>query len=172
MPPCNTTTGFLRRLPRDCDLVLRPHPQLRISQRELYDELVGLARELGMEIDESPSNAAALARADLLVTDFSGVGYDFALGYGKPVIVMDTHMDYSLFEGRFLNTSPWPEGVRSSVGIEVDESRLEELPAIVAEALSRGGEGAAELRGRYLANFGRACEVAKAQLLEILDGVA
>ncbi len=162
---------FLKRLPAGYDIVIRPHPQLRISQKEIYDEVARLAAELGFELDLSPSNAAVLARADLMITDFSGVGYDFAFGYEKPVVVIDTHLDYSLFEGRFLNTALWPEGVRSSVGRTVDESNIGDLPAIIQASLEEGREQVRKTRDLYLANFGRASETAKDQLLEILGGI-
>jgi hypothetical protein len=163
--------SFLERVPRGYEVVVRPHPQMKVSQKALYDEMRGAAERLGFTVNESSANGAILAGSDALITDFSGVAYDFAFGYGKPVIVVDTKIDYSLFEGRFLNTAPLPEGVRVPVGTVVGESDLPGLGAIVERAMAHGKEQASAQRDRYVANFGRAGEVAKAQLVDILHGV-
>ncbi len=103
-----------------------------------------------------------------MITDFSGVGYDFAFGYEKPVVVMDSPIDYSIFEGRFLDTALWPEGVRYSVGIMVDSGNIDRLPEIIERAMTQDADAARKKRDEYLANFGCASEAAKGQLLELL----
>lgn len=163
--------SFLERVPRGYEVIVRPHPQIKVSQKALYDEIRGVAERLGFTVNESSANSAILAKADVLITDYSGIAYDFAFGYGKPVVIIDTKIDYSFIEGRFLNTAMLPEGVRVPVGTIVGESDLPELGAIIERAMTHGKEQANAQRDLYLANFGHAGEVAKAQLVDILHGV-
>jgi hypothetical protein len=164
-------TAFLKHISSDYEIIVRPHPQLKKSEKALYEEVRHYCNDADIRIDENPDNSATLQRADLLITDFSGVAYDFAFGYEKPVITLDVPMDYSLFEGRFLNTAPYPEGVVLEVGRCVSKEEIDNLNNIITQELSRSKTDIIKSRDTFLANYGSASPTIKNQLVSILDQI-
>ena len=57
-----------------------------------------------------------LRRSDIMISDFSGVIFDFALVYDKPVIYADTEFDKSPYDAWWLDTPYWTFDVLPRIG--------------------------------------------------------
>lgn len=104
------------------DVTVRPHPQyLRRSAVKLdaiMEACKGLNKErFHFELDFS-SNVTVFT-ADLLITDWSSIGYEYALATEKPVLFVDTPMKVvnSEFAQWEKNWEPFDLKVRRSIGI-------------------------------------------------------
>ena len=68
-------------------VILRPHPQSYISERDMLDRLQEELREhSNLHWDDAPDGLRSMARAHVMVSDLSGVVFDFAFVVEKPVI--------------------------------------------------------------------------------------
>ena len=60
-------------------VILRPHPQSFISDKELMDKLQSELKSFdNIEWDRNPDGFKSLSRAQLMISDVSGVIFDFA----------------------------------------------------------------------------------------------
>ncbi|GGY14869.1 CDP-glycerol glycerophosphotransferase family protein [Paludibacterium paludis] len=149
-------------------VVLRPHPQSALSEPDL---LKALKRELGdsplLEWDEHPDPLAAMAGADLLISDISGIVFDFAFLTEKPVLTVAFTPEKRGFEANDLPYEPWELRVLDEIGGKIGEEDLECLSALVERALSDSGRRASirALRDEYVAHFGSSAE-------HVVDGLA
>ena len=65
-------------LEADYHVILRPHPQMYVSQKELMDELEKeLSIYSNLEIDIKPSGEDSMGRSDVMISDISGIIFDF-----------------------------------------------------------------------------------------------
>lgn len=157
---------FLAPLSERFHLIVRPHPQMRYSQVDLYHRLVALD---GVEVDTSRTPMGAMSRADVLVSDFSGIIHEFAFLYLKPVVVIEPPTDFGGLEGALLGGQSEIAAACSSFIRSVPSEEFDALSDRVAEALASISPGAiAAIREQLVYNFGHSAAVAAEQLHDII----
>jgi hypothetical protein len=71
-------------------VTFRPHPMTVRAASPGYAALARMAGETnGLRLDTSASGMDVLSAADLLVTDWSGIAFEFFFGLGRPVLFVD-----------------------------------------------------------------------------------
>ena len=76
------------------NLILRPHPQSATSEKEMLDSLRQELRQYdNLQWDHDRDGTQSMARADVMVSDLSGVAFDFAFVFEKPVITLQYDMN-------------------------------------------------------------------------------
>ncbi len=155
-------------------LCIRPHPQSSLAEPGLLRELqAALAKHQAVSWDFGPSPFAAMQRADVLLSDLSGIVFDFALIFEKPVLTMEFTPDLRGQEANDLPWRAWELEILPRLGQTLCPADIPRLPEIIA------GLPPAEvfvpamrsLRAASLYNFKRSGEVAAGQLLAIQAGI-
>lgn len=149
---------------------IRPHPEYikRFPHRvkEVADSVRGLpgfAVELDMLSDRS------LHEADVLITDWSGIFFEYALGTARPVLFIDTPMRVDNKAYKELGCEPVELEARKNLGISVPVSECGEIGEAVAKLV---GERDAfrsrieEYRQTLVYNFGTSAEIAARSIVE------
>lgn len=159
-------TDLVKRLATHYEVLVRPHPQMKISQPELYAEVLQLE---GVEIDTQQSPADAMRRADILVSDISGIMHEFAFIHEKPVIIIDHKQGVEGLEGFLLGgDSELKERCRDFI-IPVPPEETDSIVSRVDSALKGHSKTRLQaVRGDLIYNFGRASPAAATQIEEIL----
>jgi hypothetical protein len=120
-----------------CRVIVRPHPQSSISEADeiarLKDALAGF--EL-VEWDFAAENLASLSRADVMISDFSGIVFDYAFLFGRPVLYANKDFDRRPYDSSDVEAEPWKFAMLRKIGKELAR---EDFPRI--------GELARALRG-------------------------
>ena len=73
-----------------------------------------------------------------MISDYSGVIFDFALVFDKPVICTDTELDLSPFDAWWLPTPYWTTTALPRIGPTLTAEALPELGRIIEAALTDG----------------------------------
>jgi hypothetical protein len=160
-------TSLVRTVARHYDVIVRPHPQMERSQPELYREVIALE---GVTVDTGGTPLAAMAAADILISDISGIMHEFAFVHEKPVLLIDHRRDVGGLEGHLLGgDSELKELCREFIA-PVPPSEVDSLPGLIAAAIDRHSrQRIAEVREDLVYNFGNAAPTAARQLQEILQ---
>ncbi len=117
-------------------VVVRPHPQSFTAEKELMDKLISTYPESGqLEWNRDNDNFDILRRSDIMISDFSGVIFDFSLVFGKPVIYADTSFDRSPYDAWWLKEELWTFETLPKIGRQLTEDRLDSLKELVDDAL-------------------------------------
>lgn len=126
-------------------LIIRPHPQSFIgaSERENLESLqAALAEYSNVEWDKDTPNVYAFSRADMMISDFSSVIFDFVCLEGKPVLTIDNEMDLSGYDMADLEReSIWTFKALDRIGGRVRESDFERIGELCQKALDSGDFG-------------------------------
>ena len=131
-------------------IIIRPHPQSLIVEAEstnikhLQDSLQNYSN---IEWDICTPNVIAFAKADLMISDFSSVIFDFVCLEGKPVITLDFSFDsagYDLADiydksniGEF-----WTFKALKQIGGKISENDFANLQTIIDSAIHSNTNGA------------------------------
>lgn len=74
---------------QDINLIIRPHPQSMVSEPELIQGLQALfPNGPRLQWDFSSTPFSAMARSDVMVSDISGVIFDYAFLFERPVVTV------------------------------------------------------------------------------------
>ena len=163
--------GLIRSvLEMDYEVILRPHPQSHRTETELLDgirqQLIGYTN---LRWDDAADGFDALFRSDLMISDMSGVVFDYAFVFEKPVITVNLELDLRGLEANHLADGLWEVGVLDEIGIRIDAERIGDLPRIINDLPNgRQPEDLRRFRDRNLFNYRRGGAVAAQQLLTIL----
>ena len=121
-------------------IVVRPHPQSFTAEKDLLDSLMTAFPESEqLEWNRDNDNFEVLRRADLLISDFSGVIFDYALVFRKPVIYADTSFDKSPYDACWLEEELWTFRVLPKIGRQLKAEDLGSLKALIDEVRTDTG---------------------------------
>ncbi len=151
-------------------VILRPHPQSFISEKALMQRLQEeLSAYPNIEWDCNPDGFASLSRAEIMVSDFSGVIFDFAFIFLRPVITLQYESDMRGFDGFSLSHPAWEAETVKKLGRQVSAAELDRLPGIIGELTSDGdfADRILTLRRENVANFGHAAKPVTDAILTI-----
>ncbi len=117
-------------------VIVRPHPQSFVSEKDLMDRLMQEYPESEFcEWNRDPDNFDVLRRADILVSDFSGVVFEFALVHDKPVIYADTEFDNSPYDAWWLDTPFWTMTALPRIGTKLTKDDLPNIGAMMDDCI-------------------------------------
>lgn len=130
-------------------VIVRPHPQSFKSETEMMEKLMKEHPESDqLEWNRDTDNFEVLRRSDILISDFSGVIFDFSLIYDKPVIYTDPQFDVSLYDAWWLKTPLWTTSALPRLGCQLTAENMENLKDLIDSCLSdpRYAEGRRQVK--------------------------
>ena len=114
------------------DVIVRPHPQSFVSELPLMEALQAeLSGYANITWDRAPDGFASMGRAEVLVSDMSGIICDFAFVFLKPVITLDFEFNPNGFEAFDIPHPPWIFGILDDLGRRLKTDEVERLPEII-----------------------------------------
>jgi len=159
-------TDFVKSIAKEYDVVVRPHPQIRVSNPTLYDEIINIE---GVTVNTDRTPQAVLKQADLLISDISGIMHEFAFIYEKPVIIVDRVMQQGGLEGELLGgDSDLKERCRDII-VPIAPEEIHSIATHIESTFKKfSKDRARELRQELVYNFGYAGRAAADQVQELL----
>ncbi|MBE7017966.1 MAG: CDP-glycerol--glycerophosphate glycerophosphotransferase [Ruminococcaceae bacterium] len=130
-------------------VIIRPHPQSFKSETAMIEKLMKEYPESDqLEWNRDTDNFDVLRCSDILISDFSGVIFDFALIYDKPVIYTDPRFDLSLYDAWWLNKPLWTASALPRLGSQLTEENMENLKDLIDTCLTdpRYAEGRYQIK--------------------------
>lgn len=121
----------------DYNIIIRPHPQSYKSEKEMLDALMAAYPANERLIwDQSNDNFDVLHQADILISDFSGVLFDFSLVFDKPLLYADTTFDPAPYDAWWLNEPLWTFETLPKIGVKLQREHFPRLQHLLDGALN------------------------------------
>jgi len=157
---------FIAAIAREYEVIVRPHPQMKVSQPELYAKVLATS---GVTVDTQRTPAGAMSRAHVLLSDISGITHEFAFIYERPVLIIDQKRIAGGLEGDLLGgDSELKERCQDFI-VPVLPEEMPNITAHIGRTLTNhSASRLAVVRSQLIYNFGRAGEIAAGQLADIL----
>lgn len=114
-------------------IIVRPHPQSFTSEKEMIADF--MKRYPQAEWNRDGDNFEVLSRSDIMISDFSGVMFDFALVFNKPVIYADTDFDNSPYDACWLEETPWTFRALPKIGLPLPKDELGDIKTLIDRCL-------------------------------------
>lgn len=118
----------------DFEIIIRPHPQTYLSEIEMINSLQ--EKYSNFEWNRDNDNFDVLNKADILITDFSGIIFDYSLVFNKPLIYADTDFDKSPYDADWIDDPVWSLNAVKKLGIQLKEKDFVNIENVINEALN------------------------------------
>lgn len=113
-------------------VIIRPHPQSKVSEKGMLDALQSKFPENNMlKWNFDNDNFKVLSEADILISDFSGVMFDYTFIFNRPFIYADTSFDKNPYEAAWFDDEPWLFRVLPKLGNRLEEKNFENIKQII-----------------------------------------
>lgn len=118
-------------------IIIRPHPQSYKSELDLITRLTNKYPESENIIwDNNVDNFESLCKADIMITDFSSVMFDFCFVFNKPLIYANVNMDDSQYDACWLDEPVWRLKILPDIGHQLNENDFSNIKLIIDDAIN------------------------------------
>lgn len=152
-------------------LIVRPHPQYVRHFEGRIDALIEKYKGDGIEVQKDFSSNSTVYTADLLVTDWSSIAYEYAFSTLKPVLFINTPMKVVNPDYKELSSVPIDIELRDKVGISLEEDQMTKVKDAVSELLNNNrfaSDSMEKLRDDYIYNVGQSGKVGAKYIIDRL----
>jgi CDP-glycerol glycerophosphotransferase (TagB/SpsB family) len=109
-------------------IIIRPHPQSLIVEKPLVNTLIEKYGNCSnIEWDYNHENIYSMAKSDIMISDFSGIIYDFVFLFDRPVMVSVQHLDFRRLDVHNVSFEPYFFQALKEIGIELEASLLDSI---------------------------------------------
>ena len=70
-------------------------------------------------------------RSDILISDFSGIIFDFTLVFDKPLIYTNTNYDVGPYDAYWIKETPWTFRTLPKLGLELNEENVGNVKELI-----------------------------------------
>lgn len=117
------------------NIIVRPHPQSRISEKDMLDKLhERYVNAQNLSWDNERDNIYSLKKSDIMISDFSGIVYDYTFLCDKPVIYANAEMDLLPYDIYDTGHEPWAVSTLKEIGLPINEADFENIFEIIRNA--------------------------------------
>ena len=123
----------------DMRIIVRPHPQSKKSESTILKALEEKYKEAPtLEWDFERENIYSLAKSDIMISDFSGIIYDYTFLFNKPIMYVNQGFDLRLYDADDLGADAmeklWQFKTLKEIGIELKEKDFPRIGEIIKNA--------------------------------------
>ena len=148
---------------RGYQITVRPHPQHVRHRGEFMEQLkLKYEQDKDVEIQTDFSSNNTVFEADLMITDWSGIAYEYAYTTQKPVLFINTPMKIMNPEYQKIDTVPLNILLREEIGCSLNLDELNQLGDKVQMLLERKNDYYEKIRNfvqEYVYNHGTSAEI-------------
>lgn len=116
-------------------IIVRPHPQSRISENEVLERLQKrYESNKNVEWDFERDNIYSMKKSDIMISDFSGIIFDYTFLCNKPVMYAAADLDLKPYDAYDLDHEIWQFRMLKKMGIEIKESDFADIKNVIQNA--------------------------------------
>ena len=117
-------------------IIVRPHPQSFSSEKELMDRLMAKYNDTSkVTWNRDTDNFEVLRQSDILISDFSGVMFDFSLVFDKPVIYTRSFFDVRPYDADWIEDELWMYKILPSIGLELNDENMKDIKQLIDKCI-------------------------------------
>jgi hypothetical protein len=121
------------------NIIVRPHPQSRKSENAMLEKLtLRYQNRNNIVWDYESNNINSLGKADIMISDFSGIIFDYMFLFDKPVLYTGCDIDLRPYDADDLEHEPWQFRILKETGIELRENDFAIIGEIIQKASADG----------------------------------
>jgi len=142
-------------------IIIRPHPQSKKSEAEMLERLQARYKDKSnVEWDYERENIYSLNKADIMISDFSGIIFDYMFLCDKPVLYVSQELDLRPYDADDIGHELWQFKTVKEAGLELREEDFSRITEKIknagdSESLKQARKKAREIAWQYPGEAGK-----------------
>ncbi|MCM1089708.1 MAG: membrane protein insertase YidC [Butyrivibrio sp.] len=157
------------------NIIVRPHPQyLRYCMSRFLALEEEYSEYSNVTFQKDFSSTDTVYKADLLITDWSSIGFEYSFATLKPTLSVNTPMKVINPEWQRIDVVPFDIAIRTTIGKSIDVEELQHVNEVVEELLCNPHAYSDQIRAAREAEIfyiGNAGEIGAKYILEAVKRV-
>jgi len=125
-------------------IIMRPHPQSKKSESTVLEKLEERYKDsANLEWDFNSENIYSLAKSDIMISDFSGIIFDYMFLFDRPVMYLWHGFDMRPYDADDLGENAieelWQFKTLKETGVELKEEHFDSIAEIIQKMTASNG---------------------------------
>ncbi len=154
-------------------ITVRPHPQHVRHQPEYMEQLkLRYGDDYDIEIQTDFSSNSTVLEAGMIITDWSGIAYEYAYTTCKPVLFIDTPMKVMNSEYQRIDTEPINIWMREKIGTVIKPEEVNNAADVVMKMFNSSADYYNKIDAlvhEYVYNLGTSAEIGAKYIISQLQ---
>ena len=154
------------------EVIMRPHPETIKRTADLVQRIENqFHSDAHFTLERSVATDDSILRADVLITDWSGIALEYAFGTERPVLYLDVPRKIHNEDYAALGIEPLEVRMRSEVGLVFPPSDIASIDQAIDRLIREREEyrqRIVALRSENIFHFGHSSEVGARHILDVL----
>lgn len=123
------------------NIIVRPHPQSKKSEAEMLEKLTEQYKDAKNLIwDYERDNIFSMKKADIMISDFSSIIYDYTFLCDKPVMYVNADLDLRMYDASEVYNADgsakkiWQFTTLEKIGIELKSEQFDNIQQVIQKA--------------------------------------
>ena len=114
------------------NIIIRPHPQSLKVEKKLIDKLVlKYKNNKNIAWDFEIDNLPTMAKSDILISDFSGIIFDWVFLFEKPFLYSMQEINDEIYDYSDLDDFSFRKNLIKSLGKEIDNNSIGNIASLI-----------------------------------------
>lgn len=153
-------------------VIARPHPETIKRTPELISRLESqFSNHREFTLEKSVAGDDSLLKADVLISDCSGIFFEYAFGTERPVLFIDVPPKVKNPRFKEVGIQPLELALRPKVGVIISPDILRTVPKVLEELIASKDsfqKTIIELRNKHVFAFGESSKIGAQYILNLL----
>jgi YidC/Oxa1 family membrane protein insertase len=126
-------------------------------------------------LDQTLASQGTVHDFDLMITDWSGAGLEYAFGLERPVLFVDVPKKVNNPEYQEIHITPIEVALRREIGLIVTPDHLTEVPekiSVLFDGPHIWRDKIKAIRSKWVYNVGKSAEIGAAHINEICEAIS
>jgi len=156
------------------EVITRPHPMTNVHEPYIMENINKKYCDYqNYRYESDTSLYESLFNSDVLITDWSGLFYEYAMGTERPVLFID--LPQKIMNERYgeIGIEPIEVGLRKEIGEVLHPDHLPEVTGVIEQLIREKEKYRASIikaRNKYIYNFGHSSKVGAEYILSYCKG--
>ena len=159
-------------LKENYDVIVRPHPELlKRNPKIVFSVEQNFKKYPRFKLETELDNNFSIQKSAVLITDWSGISFEYAFANERPVLFVNTDMKVQNNEYSNLNIEPLEIKIRKELGKCINIKDIIKTNKYVKELLDNKQKYVKEIiacRKKYLYNWGNSSKVGGDYIMSLL----
>lgn len=152
-------------------VIARPHPETIKRSPKLINQLeLKFSNNTEFTLERSVAGDDSLLKADVLISDWSGIFLEYAFGTERPVLFIDVPPKVKNPRFKEIGIEPLELTLRPKVGVIISPDNLHSIPEVLEQLINRKDhfrDTIIELRNKYVFSFGQSSKIGAQYIMNL-----
>ena len=120
------------------NIIIRPHHQTKIDNPSLLEHLqLKYPESKKIHWDFDLDNISSMSKSDIMISDFSGIIYEYAFIFKRPVIAFNQNINLEQYDASDLRGITWKYTICDKIGMQVSKNDVNNINKIINEVTKK-----------------------------------